>query len=282
MSFTSNRATASRARSWLFTPATRPERFANALDCGADVLIADLEDAVPPDQKVVARGNVRSLLHSPRGESVPQLAIRINTPLSRFGLDDLVMLLDAPHTPDFLLLPKIESLEPVRQVATLFAEADKAPALVPMIESARGLLAVVPIAQADDTVTAVMFGAADYAADVGAQPDALALQIARGMLAAGCGSAGVLAIDSPCFALRDPELLEGDLAFAGRNGFHAKAAIHPMHVRAINSAFTPTPERVAWARQVLEALNHSGVAIVDGRMVDEAMAREARWIIGIS
>jgi (S)-citramalyl-CoA lyase len=144
------------------------------------------------------------------------------------------------------------------------------------------LIAVVPIAQADETVTAVMFGAADYAADVGAQPDALALQIARGMLASGCRSAGVLAIDSPCFALRDSQLLEGDLAFAVRNGFHAKAAIHPLHVRTINSAFTPTPERVTWARRVLEAITQSGVAILDGRMVDEAMAREARRIIEIS
>lgn len=98
-------------RSWLFTPATRPERFVNALESGADVLIVDLEDAVPPAEKFAARANVRALLDSASRESLPLLAIRINSSSCRFGLEDLLMLLDVEVAPDFVLLPKVESPE---------------------------------------------------------------------------------------------------------------------------------------------------------------------------
>ena len=123
-----------------------------------------------------------------------------------------------------------------------------------------------------------MFGAADYASDVRAQPDSLALQVARCRVAAACASAGIKAIDAPCFAIHDADLLRADLTFAVANGFHGKAAIHPSHIPVINRAFTPSAERVAWARRVLEA-NEQGAGIVDGRMVDEAIAREARGVL---
>jgi (S)-citramalyl-CoA lyase len=159
------------------------------------------------------------------------------------------------------------------------ADHGPAPELVPRIESARGLAAVGPIARAGATVAAVMFGAADYASDIGVQPDALALQVARCGIIAGCAEAGIPAIDAPCFAVHDPKVLEAELTFAARNGFRAKAAIHPAHIGAINAAFTPTPERVAWARRVIEA-SQKGVGTVDGRMVDAAVAREAWRIVG--
>jgi (S)-citramalyl-CoA lyase len=88
----------------------------------------------------------------------------------------------------------------------------------------------------------------------------------------------IKAIDAPCFAIHDAELLQADLAFAVANGFHGKAAIHPSHIPSINRAFTPSADRVAWAKRVLEA-NEQGAAIVDGRMVDEAIAREARGVL---
>jgi (S)-citramalyl-CoA lyase len=270
-----------RTRSWLFTPATRPDRFANASKSSADVLIVDLEDAVPVDQKALARNHVRALLDAPESVALPPIAIRINTPSTRFGLDDLIMLLDAARAPHFILLPKVESPDQVRYVETLLKNAGKTPSLVPMIESARGMFAVESIAQAATGVAGLMFGAADYASDVRAQPDALALRLARCRIAAACAEAGILAIDAPCFALHDPALLEADLKFAFTNGLDAKAAIHPSHVQAINATFKPSIERLTWARRVLEACEQ-GAGIVDGRMVDEAIAREARRVVAAS
>jgi (S)-citramalyl-CoA lyase len=265
-------------RSWLFTPATRPDRLLSAAGKGVDLSIADLEDSVVAAEKAVARDKLRTLLDSAANPLLPRLAVRINSTSTRFGLDDLVALLDASRAPDFILLPKIESPEQVVQIATLFDQAGKACALVPMIESARGLAAVESIANAGPRVAALMFGAADYASDVRAHPDALALQVARCRVAAACASASIKAIDAPCFAIHDAELLQADLAFAVANGFHGKAAIHPSHIPSINRAFTPSADRVAWAKRVLEA-NEQGAAIVDGRMVDEAIAREARGVL---
>jgi len=265
-------------RSWLFTPATRPDRLLSAAGKGVDLSIADLEDSVVPADKADARNTVRTLLDDAANGLLPRLAVRINSTATRFGLDDLVALLDASRAPDFILLPKIESPEQVVQIAALLDQAGKASALVPMIESARGLAAVESIANAGSRVAALMFGAADYASDVRAQPDSLALQVARCRIAAACASAGVKAIDAPCFAIHDADLLHADLAFAVANGFHGKAAIHPSHIPVINRAFTPSAERVTWARRVLEA-NEQGAGIVDGRMVDEAIAREARSVL---
>jgi (S)-citramalyl-CoA lyase len=265
-------------RSWLFSPATRPDRLLVASGKGVDVSIADLEDSVIPADKTDARNKVRTLLDNTVNALLPRLAVRINSTITRFGLEDLVALLDASRAPDFILLPKIESPEQVAQIAALFDQAGTACALVPMIESARGLAAVESIANAGARVAALMFGAADYASDVRAQPDALALQVARCRLAAACATARIKAIDAPCFAIHDADLLHADLAFAVANGFHGKAAIHPSHIPLINRAFTPSAERIAWAKRVLEA-NEQGAGIVDGRMVDEAIAREARGVL---
>jgi (S)-citramalyl-CoA lyase len=275
-----------RMRSWLFTPATRPDRFANAKKSGVDVLIVDLEDAIQPDQKSAARNEVRRLLDAPDSGALPTLAVRINSPRTRWGLDDLLMLLDAARAPHFILLPKIESAAEVTQVGALLDEARKACALVPMIESARGLDAAVSIAQASAPnvhgsnvhVAALNFGAADYASDVGAQPASLALQWARCQVASACAQAGVTALDSPCFAIHDAAILQTELDFASANGFVGKTAIHPSHVAPINAAFTPSAQRVEWAKRVIDACD-AGAAVVDGRMVDEAIAREARRVL---
>ena len=123
-----------------------------------------------------------------------------------------------------------------------------------------------------------MFGAADFASDVRAQPNSLALQVARCRVAAACASAAIMAIDAPCFSIHDPELLQVDLDFAVANGFHGKAAIHPSHIEPIRRTFSPSTERVAWAKRVLAA-SEQGAGVVDGRMVDEAIAREARGVL---
>lgn len=275
-----------RMRSWLFTPATRPDRFANAKKSGVDVLIVDLEDAIQPDQKTAARHEVRQLLDAPDSGALPTLAVRINSPRTRWGLDDLLMLLDAARAPHFILLPKIESAAEVTQVGALLDEARKACKLVPMIESARGLDAAASIAQASVPsvlgsnvhIAALNFGAADYASDVGAQPASLALQWARCRIASACAQAGVPALDSPCFAIHDAAILQTELDFASTNGFVGKTAIHPSHVAPINAAFTPSAQRVEWAKRVIDACD-AGAAVVDGRMVDEAIAREARRVL---
>lgn len=265
-----------RARSWLYTPGTVPERFGNAAKSGADVLILDIEDGVAPALKATARTNVIKFL-SRQGIS-HALAVRINPLTSRTGLEDIAMLLAAVDTPQFVVIPKVESPEQVIQVSSLLTEAPKDCALIPMIESRRGIAAAESIARADHRVTGLMFGAADYASSVRAQPGSLALQSARAQMAGACADADVLAIDAPCFALRDADLLRAELSFASANGFEAKSAVHPSHITAINETFTPSPQRLDWAQRVVAVMDQ-GVGTIDGRMVDEAIAREARRVL---
>jgi (S)-citramalyl-CoA lyase len=264
-------------RSWLFTPATRPERFENATKSGADVLIVDLEDSVAPDDKPRARENVRTLLAGPTLEGA-LLAVRINSPATRHGIDDLAALLDAARAPAIVILPKVETVVDVERLEALLESAGKAAALVPMIESPRGLFVVESITLARACVAGVMFGAADYASSAGVERSSLAMKLARCRIAAAAASAGVHAIDAPCFALHDASALEEELAFARANGFHAKAAIHPAHIEPINAAFTPSAKKVAWAKEVLRA-SAEGAAVAGDQMVDEAMAREARTVV---
>jgi (S)-citramalyl-CoA lyase len=264
-------------RSWLFTPATRPDRFARAGEAGADVLIIDLEDAVAPGDKDRARAAALAHLDAGRG-TAPIQALRVNGLRTRAGLDDLRLLLESRAGPDAVILPKVETPDEPRLVDAWLAEAGSRAALVALIESARGLEAAPGIARSTPRLSALMFGAADLAADLGAPAAWEPLLYARSRVVAAAAAAGIGAIDAPHFDLKDQAGLEAELRAAVALGFAAKAAIHPGQVAAINAALTPSAAAVAEAREIL-AQNEAGVGVVGGRMVDEAVARRARRIL---
>jgi (S)-citramalyl-CoA lyase len=264
-----------RTRSWLFTPATRPERFAKASQVGADVAILDLEDAVAPGDKVRARTFALDYLAENPSDGALQ-ALRINGLDTRAGISDLDALLGSKAAPDFLVLPKTETAGHLLILDRLLTEAGKAAHLIGLIESARGLAAVEAIAMATPRLAGLMLGAADMAADLGAtvawKP---LLALVSGRLITACALAGVMPIDSPFFDLHDERGLKQEVVGAMALGFTAKAAIHPAQIGVINAAFTPSTQAVETARRIL-AENIKGVGTVDGQMVDQAVARKAR------
>ncbi len=264
-------------RSWQFTPATRPERFAKAAAVGADVLIIDLEDAVAPVDKDHARTTAIDYLKRRTPDSIAR-ALRINGLESRFGLADLSALLDTETSLDFLILPKTESAAQLNMLDRLLTVASKSARLVAIIESASGLAAVEEIAAATPRLVALMFGAADMAADLGAETSWEPLLYARSSIVAACSRFDVLSIDAPFFDVKDGDGLRQEVARSRALGFAAKAAIHPTQVGPINAALTPTPEAIAKAQEIL-AENAKGVGVVDGQMVDEAVARKARRVL---
>ena len=270
-------STLTRVRSWLFTPATRPERFDKAAASGADVSIIDLEDSVAPADKAEARRAALAHLARPAADSC-QRALRINGLDRRFGLADLQAYLESSACADYLVLPKTESEAHLQIVDRLLAEGGKATRLVGMIESARGLKASAAIAAATPRLTALLFGAADMSADLGAGTAWAPLAYARSRLVAACALAGVPAIDAPFFDVKDHEGLTQETSLAVALGFAGKAAIHPSQIAPINAALTPRSEEVAQARAIL-AESAKGVGVVQGRMVDEAVARKARRIL---
>jgi (S)-citramalyl-CoA lyase len=263
-----------RTRSWLFTPATRPERFAKASQAGADVAILDLEDAVAPGDKVRARTTALDYLADNPSDGALH-ALRINGLDTRAGISDLDALLGSEAAPDFLVLPKTETAGHLEILDRLLTAAGKATRLIGLIESARGLAAVEAIATGTPRLVGLMVGAADMAADLGATTAWGPLAFARGRLIAACALAGVSPIDAPFFNLHDEAGLKQEAAAAVALGFSAKAAIHPAQIGAINAALTPSAEAVERARAIL-AENAKGVGTVDGQMIDEAVARKAR------
>ena len=260
-------------RSWLFVPGARPDRFGKAMASGADVVILDLEDAVAEGDKAKARATVIEALNASGPCAV---AVRINAVDRAVGLEDLTALARASVRPDFVVAPKVEHSETVRLISAVLGEGSAAPRVVALIESAAGVAEVNQIARAPG-LAALMFGAADYSADLGVTAGAHPHLHARAAVANAAAAAGIRAMDSPAFDIADLEALEAECCSARGLGFHAKAAIHPSQVSIINDAFDWSPEEKSRAERILQALD--GVGTLDGKMIDLAMARWARRVL---
>jgi (S)-citramalyl-CoA lyase len=264
-------------KSWLFTPATKSDRFARAAEVHADALIIDLEDAVAPPAKKDARATALHYLAEIPADHLP-CALRINSPETKFGLDDLQDLLNSPAEPDYVVLPKCNSSALIGLVENLLREVKKSTQIIGLIESAKAVEALEKIADGDVKPAALVFGAADMAADLGAQTAWEPLLYVRSRIVQVAARAGIAALDSPYFDIRDTEGLKQETKASASLGFHGKCAIHPAQVAAINEVLTPTEQQVAKAREIL-VVNRQGVGSVDGQMIDEAVARKARLVL---
>lgn len=256
-------------RSLLFVPASRPDRFAKAMEAGADLVCADLEDAVAPADKEAARTAALGFLS-------PGRAVRLNGLATPAGIADLAALIAARPAGGTLLVPKVEHEEELRLLDRLLAAAALPLELIALVESAAGLARAGAIAAAP-RVVALMLGGADLAAELGTAPAAEALAVPRALLALAARGAGIGAIDMPCLAPRDAATTAAEAQAARRLGFTAKAAIHPAQVAPINAAFTPDPAEIAEAVRGLAAFAAAGgaAAVLDGRLIERPVA--ARW-----
>jgi len=261
-------------KSWLFTPATKADRFGRSAEVHADALIIDLEDAVALLDKQKARTAALQYLEQPAQGRLP-CALRINAPVTRTGIEDLHSLLESSAAPDYIILPKCDSPAFIRMVRTLLDQAAKDTEIIALIESAKAVEALPDIVGSEVRPAALMFGAADMEADLGAKTGWEPLLFVRSRIVQVAASAGIVAVDSPFFDIADLEGLKKETTAARDLGFHGKATIHPKQISVINDVFVPSDEEVSKARQIL-AVNQQGVGSVDHQMVDEAIARKAR------
>ncbi len=261
-------------KSWLFTPATKADRFGRAAEVHADALIIDLEDAVALSDKQKARTAALQYLEQSAQGRLP-CALRINAPVTRTGIEDLHSLLESSAAPDYIILPKCDSPVFISMVRILLDQAAKDTEIIALIESAEAVEALPDIVGSEVRPVALMFGAADMEADLGAKTGWEPLLFVRSRIVQVAASAGIVAVDSPFFDIADLEGLKKETTAARDLGFHGKAAIHPKQISVINDVFVPSDEEVAKARQIL-AVNQQGVGSVDHQMVDEAIARKAR------
>jgi (S)-citramalyl-CoA lyase len=264
------------SRSWLFTPATRPERFPKAIAAGADLQIVDVEDSVAPADKPRARDTALEFLRDPP----PGLtyALRLNSIDSAIGLADWLAFLDSDAAPTYLIVPKVNSAGHLHILDKLLVAAGKSSRLIAQLESAAGLAQAEAIATSSNRLAGLMFGTADMAADLGADHSWAALHYARSRLVAAAALRGLLAVDAPYFDIRNFDGLRAEATLALASGFSGKCAIHPDQVSILNGVWMPTESEVQQAYTVL-AENEKGAGVAGGIMVDEAVARRARRIL---
>ena len=266
------------ACSFLFVPATHSERLPKALASGADMVIADWEDAVAPADKETARAALLKAAATLDDAQRARLLVRINAEGTPWFADDLQAL--AQLTALGLagaVVPKAESAQTLQTVAQA---AGSRAALVALVESVAGLAAIDMLASAPQ-VARLAFGHLDFQVDAGMAcgPDEAELLPMRMAVVLAARRAGMAApIDGVTVDTKNPERMSLDAARARRMGFGGKLCIHPTQVAVLHAAFDPDEAAVAQARRVQQALQDAGggVCVLDGRMVDAPVLAQAR------
>jgi citrate lyase subunit beta/citryl-CoA lyase len=281
-------------RSMLFVPGDSPRKFEKASQGNASALILDLEDSVVADKKVEARGTTRDLLLSPRGAQ--QLYVRVNALDTGLTLDDLAAIM--PGRPDGIVLPKSRGGEDVRKLS-LWLDAFEAAAgttsgstriVVVATETAEAMFGLGTYKAASPRLAGLMWGAEDLAAALGATENGSGgsfhspYRLARDLCLIAAAAAEVAAIDTVYTDIDNLAGLEQETRIARRDGFCAKALIHPKHVDIVNTAFEPSATERAWAEKVVAAFADnptSGTLRLDGRMLDRPHLRAALKVLGL-
>ncbi|MCJ0618042.1 CoA ester lyase [Haloarcula hispanica] len=265
-------------RSVLFAPGDNTELMRKAAGGDADVVVFDLEDAVAPADKERARESVQSVLSTVSSDS--HICVRIN-PVGVSATADLAAIL-TETSPDSVMLPKASSADEISALERLLRENDTDLPVLALVESAAGVLNAAEIAAADAT-DALLFGAEDLAADIGASrtSDGREVLYARQRVVVAASAAGIDAIDTIYPDYGDLDGLREATEFAAQLGYDGKMAIHPDQVAVINDAFTPDDEEIAWAERVVAADNETdaGVFEVDGEMIDAPLIAQAERVL---
>lgn len=283
-------------RSALFVPGNRPNRIDKAVATAADVVIIDLEDAVPLSHKIQARAIAREKVSGVKNKKI---IVRVNALNTKFAADDFSEVVAAGLYG--IMVPKVETPDDIREVDSIVLETEEkigiepgSVFILPLIESARGVENAFAIAS-EKTEShrgfTLCFGAADFALDMGINITRSGQELIypRARLAVACRAAGLAPpIDTPFMIdLKDRKALEADILRAVRLGFQGKLCIHPNQVEICNQLFSPTAEEIAQARKVIEAFDKAqaeGVAAIqlDGKFLDPPVVERARRILKLA
>jgi citrate lyase beta subunit len=278
-------------RALLFMPGDDRHKIERGAALGVDSIIMDLEDGVALNRKQQARETVAAAMREVDFGTTERL-VRIN-PIATDGLHVADITAIIPLRPDGLVVPKVESAVQIdtvsQQLSVIEREhgwPDGAIALLPIVETALGVVNLREIASSDTRLSALIFGAEDLAGDIGARrtPDGWEVFYARSAIVIHARAFGLQAIDTIYAHLENLNGLEAETEQAVYMGFSGKLAIHPRQVEPIQAAFTPTPAEIHQAQRLIAAFNEhqaagTGVFALDGKMVDMPMVRAAEMIL---
>ncbi|MFF0458589.1 HpcH/HpaI aldolase/citrate lyase family protein [Nocardia africana] len=253
------------ARSFLFVPGDRPERFDKALASGADIVVLDLEDAVAAKEKDQARINVATWLR--RGH---QAVVRINSAGTPWFEADVLAFSGLAEA---LMLPKAEAESDIERLPDDVA-------VIPLIETSIGVVAAAEVCRARGVVRAA-FGSIDLATELGIEHTArVSLRHARSAIVLACAAAGLPGpVDGVTTAFEDPASLLDDLAEARGLGFTGKLCIHPRQISIVQERLAPSDAEIRWARAVVARSADGAATSLDGQMIDRPVLLRAQALL---
>jgi len=277
-------------RALLYMPGDDRRKIEKATTLGVDCICMDMEDGVAAHKKAEARAVIgQAMKELDFGES--ERCIRINSIGSGLEKRDLAAALAT--NPDSIVVPKIETPEQVKWVSehieTYELSSNRALGSVRLligVETAKGILNLREIAGADKRLEAIIFGAEDYAASIGATRTKEATEVlyARSAVVTACAANDLQAIDMVYIDFKDAEGLRLEAEQGARLGFSGKQVIHPNQVSVAQEAFTPSDSAIAYAKRVVETFEASqkggkGAYALDGKMIDMPLLRNAQKVL---
>jgi citrate lyase subunit beta/citryl-CoA lyase len=283
-------------RSWLFVPGDSEKKMAKAADSAADIVLFDLEDAVATGNKVLARRIVHDFLKR-RDTAIERLWVRVNPLDGPYTLDDLVAIM--PARPGGIMLPKVNGRQDVERLDHYLSalevahgiERGSTPLIVLVTETAEAMFHTGDYKGAP-RVVALTWGAEDLADSIGAStnrnPDgaySFTYEMARSLCLLGAVTAGVTPIETIQGDFHDLEGLKARAEKVRRDGYRGMLAIHPAQVDIINAAFTPTPEEIAQAQEIVDIFAaNPGVGAIGygGGMLDRPHLARAQTLLALA
>jgi citrate lyase subunit beta/citryl-CoA lyase len=275
-------------RTLLMTPGNREDRLRKAASYAADALVYDLEDGVPPAEKARARQCVADALRQLPSDG-RERCVRVNALDTPYGAEDLLCLpLDQV---DSIMVPKVESPAALRDIDARLARMradhrhERPVELIALVETPRGVLRALEIADATPRTTALFFGSGDYTSALGAEVTETTLHYPRSVIAAAAAAAGIQAIDAAFFQdVKNAQATRADAVTARAMGFAGKVVFHPNQVAVVNEVFSPSPQEIERARAIVAAyeeqlrLGH-GTGVAGGVFVAVDLVAPARRLL---
>jgi (S)-citramalyl-CoA lyase len=266
------------ARSLLFVPGDRPDRFDKALASGADAICLDLEDAVQPAAKDDARRHVTAFLAA--GQHLDRVLVRISPLATEAGAADVLALSQADLGEAGVMIAKTSDADDAAQVAKLVWPSAASARLMALIEDAPGLRKAHEIAKVPGMI-GLSLGPLDLAASLGAVFDDQAMAAIRLQLRLAAAEGGINAWDGPWPDIADEDGLERAAVACVRLGYAGKLCIHPKQVQTVNAAFAPSEAALAEAQAIVDAAAQTGAGAFmhEGKMVDAPVIAAARQVL---
>ena len=277
-------------RAMLYMPGSDWHKIEKATTLGVDSVCMDLEDGVALNRKEEARATVAKALQELDFGSTERL-VRINPVGSGMETNDLEALIATK--PDGVVIPKVGTAKDIAWVSAKLGKLEDKHGhkhgsiyILAIVESAIGIVNLKEIAQADERVKALIFGALDLAGDIGAKLTSEANEVlyARSALVTHAAAFGLDAIDMVAVDFKDMAALEKEANQGAQMGYAGKQIIHPAQIEPVQTAFTPSEEDVAAARRIVEAHakrqeEGAGTFAIDGKMVDMPVVRSAEKVL---